>query len=99
MGVVVFGMHAIPLSLLGGGADSLRAYDERRPPEPTFPATCPSIADFVAEEWEELPEGEDVNGNGIENGVNGPLLMKVEDIERQHAPPGCGSPSFPLSIL
>jgi hypothetical protein len=99
VGVVVFGMYTIPLSLWGTGADSLRAYDERRPPEPTFPATRPSIADFVAEDGEELPEAENVNGNGIENGVNGHLLKEVEDIERQHAPPGCGSPSFTLSIL
>ena len=79
-------------------ADIYRAYDERRPPEPTFPGTRPSIADFAVEADEEPPEVENLNENGSKNGVDGQHDTKIEDVEIRHAPPGCGSPSFSLGI-
>ncbi len=44
MGIGLFGRESE-----GEEADDCRVYDERKPPEPSYPSITPSIADFVLE--------------------------------------------------
>ncbi len=56
------------------GADGCRAFDERKPIEPSYPSITPSIADFVV-------------ANGVTS-VNGDRGYTSEEEELRFAPPG-----------
>ena len=64
-------------------ANGYRAYDERKPLEPSYPSITPSIADFILER--------NVNGKISVNGektFNGDGVNARDEEELRFAPPG-----------
>lgn len=59
-------------------ADVSRVYDERKPLEPKYPSTTPSIADFVIEQ----------NAKDGVKSINGEGAYNSEEEELRFAPPG-----------
>ena len=65
---------------------TIRLYDSRRPPEPSYPAINPSVADFTLED-----ELESLKSQDVELKLDQGQLAEAEIL---HAPPGLVFSSF-----